>query len=147
MEFQLGPTYELVLAGDFGHDPTRAALREVRRRFLPNKVLAGAKGQGDNPPALLTDLLAGKSTAGDEPTLYVCEGFTCREPVRGVTAIAAALEAETLVILTNVPGLLRDVEDEESLIDEIPQGQAEEDLCLLYTSDAAHDLLCVDLGG
>ncbi len=45
---------------------------------------------------------------------------------RAAAAIAAALEAETLVILTNVPGLLRDVEDEESLIDEIPQGQAEE---------------------
>jgi len=45
---------------------------------------------------------------------------------RAAAAIAAALEAETLVILTNLPGLLRDVEDEESLIDEIPQGLAEE---------------------
>jgi [amino group carrier protein]-L-2-aminoadipate 6-kinase len=45
---------------------------------------------------------------------------------RAAAAIAAALEAETLVILTNVPGLLRDVNDEESLIKEIPQARAEE---------------------
>jgi acetylglutamate/LysW-gamma-L-alpha-aminoadipate kinase len=44
---------------------------------------------------------------------------------RAAAAIAAALDAETLVILTNVPGLLRDVDDEESLIEEISQGQAE----------------------
>lgn len=45
---------------------------------------------------------------------------------RAAGAIAAALNAETLVILTNVPGLLKDVADEESLIDEIPQAQAED---------------------
>jgi acetylglutamate/LysW-gamma-L-alpha-aminoadipate kinase len=45
---------------------------------------------------------------------------------RAAAAIAGALGAETLVILTNVPGLLKDVEDEESLIEEIPGTQAEE---------------------
>jgi acetylglutamate/LysW-gamma-L-alpha-aminoadipate kinase len=45
---------------------------------------------------------------------------------RAAGAIAAALGAETLVILTNVPGLLRDVEDEDSLIDQIPQSQAKD---------------------
>jgi [amino group carrier protein]-L-2-aminoadipate 6-kinase len=45
---------------------------------------------------------------------------------RAAGAIAAALNAETLVILTNVPGLLRDVTDEASLIEQIPQAQAED---------------------
>ena len=43
---------------------------------------------------------------------------------RAAAAIAAALQAETLLILTNVPGLLRDVDDEDSLIPTIPQAQA-----------------------
>jgi len=43
---------------------------------------------------------------------------------RAAAAIAAALKAETLVILTNVPGLLRDVADESTLITHIPQAQA-----------------------
>lgn len=45
---------------------------------------------------------------------------------RAAGAIAAALNADTLVILTNVPGLLRDVEDESSLITHIPQSQAKD---------------------
>jgi len=44
---------------------------------------------------------------------------------RAAAAIAAALGADALVILTNVPGLLKDVEDEGSLIPEIPRAQAE----------------------
>ena len=43
---------------------------------------------------------------------------------RAAAAIAAALRAETLLILTNVPGLLRDVDDEASLITNVPQSQA-----------------------
>ena len=45
---------------------------------------------------------------------------------RAAASLAAALDADTLVILTNVPGLLRDVEDESSLIEHISQFQAED---------------------
>ncbi len=45
---------------------------------------------------------------------------------RAAAAIAAALEAETLLILTNVPGVLREVDDPSSLITQIPQAQAED---------------------
>ena len=41
-------------------------------------------------------------------------------------AIASALSAETLVILSNVPGLLSDFPREDSLIRHVPRGHAEE---------------------
>jgi acetylglutamate/LysW-gamma-L-alpha-aminoadipate kinase len=44
---------------------------------------------------------------------------------RAAAAIASALSAETLVILSNVPGLLREFPDEASLIRHIPRGQAQ----------------------
>ncbi len=40
---------------------------------------------------------------------------------RAAAAIAAALRAETLLLLSNVPGLLRDFPDESSLITHIPR--------------------------
>jgi uncharacterized protein YyaL (SSP411 family) len=90
VDFQLGPTYELVFAGD----AQNAALTDLRKRFLPNKVLAGAvdNESGEQPPELLRDLLVGKAASGAEPMLYVCEGFTCQAPAKGATTIAAALE-------------------------------------------------------
>lgn len=45
---------------------------------------------------------------------------------RVAAAIAAAMSADTLVILSNVPGLLSDFPDESSLIEHIPAGQARE---------------------
>lgn len=45
---------------------------------------------------------------------------------RAAARIAAALEAEQLIILSNVPGLLRDVADEGSLIPHVDPAQADE---------------------
>jgi acetylglutamate/LysW-gamma-L-alpha-aminoadipate kinase len=45
---------------------------------------------------------------------------------RAAAAIGAALKAQTVVILTNVPGLLRDFPDESTLISHIPLAQAAE---------------------
>lgn len=44
---------------------------------------------------------------------------------RAAAAVAAALRAETLVLLSNVPGLLRDFPDESSLIRTIGRGEVE----------------------
>ena len=44
---------------------------------------------------------------------------------RAAAAVAAALQAEALVLLTNVPGLLKDFPDESSLIRRIGRGQLE----------------------
>lgn len=41
---------------------------------------------------------------------------------RAAAMVAAAMQAERLVILSNVPGLLRDRDDETTLIPEIPRG-------------------------
>lgn len=42
---------------------------------------------------------------------------------RAAAAVAGAMEASELQILSNVPGLLRDPEDPESLVEAIPAGQ------------------------
>jgi acetylglutamate/LysW-gamma-L-alpha-aminoadipate kinase len=45
---------------------------------------------------------------------------------RAAAAIGSALGAQTLVILSNVPGLLRDVADRDSLINHVPKDEADE---------------------
>jgi acetylglutamate/LysW-gamma-L-alpha-aminoadipate kinase len=45
---------------------------------------------------------------------------------RAAAAVAASLKAEVLLLLSNVPGLLRDFPDESSLIREIPADRVEE---------------------
>lgn len=76
---------------------------------------------------LLTTLLDAGYTPVIAPNAisYDSEGLNV-DGDRAAAAIGAALQAKTLLILTNVPGLLRDVEDNQSLIKSIPQAQAED---------------------
>lgn len=84
----LGPTHELVLAGDGGK--LKEAAHQVESRYLPRAVFARTDGNGKSP--LLAELFAGKSSPKGEPVLYVCENFACQEPAVGLPAIGAALD-------------------------------------------------------
>lgn len=92
LDLHLGPTYEMVLAGELGGETTQQTLAEIRRRYLPNKVLA-FNGEGAQAPAALKDLLVGKKMLDGQPTLFVCEGFTCQAPASGNEAITDTLDS------------------------------------------------------
>ncbi|NOK58299.1 MAG: [LysW]-aminoadipate kinase [Chloroflexi bacterium AL-W] len=75
---------------------------------------------------LLTILLEG----GYLPVIAPLASSTAGEAVnvdgdRAAAAVAAALKAETLLLLSNVPGLLRAFPDEDSLITHIPRGEVD----------------------
>ena len=92
VDLQLGPTYELVLAGNLSEAATRSVLDQLHTRFLPNTVLACAGLESREIPTSLADLLRGKSMQGNTPTLYLCEGFTCQAPAQGIEEIAHTLD-------------------------------------------------------
>jgi hypothetical protein len=94
LDLELGPTYELVLAGDLTDDATQQVLADLRRRYLPHRVLAFA-GAGGAKPQAAGELLEGKTMLGGAPTLYICEGFTCHAPAQGREEIAHALDELT----------------------------------------------------
>jgi uncharacterized protein YyaL (SSP411 family) len=92
LDFQLGPTLELVLIAEPGTESRGEVLESLRRRFWPNKVLAARPARHESD--VLTPLFAGKATDGPttEPALYVCENFACRAPVIGAKAIKSEIE-------------------------------------------------------
>jgi hypothetical protein len=88
-EMQLGPLPEIAIVGDPREGATAAAVADLRCRYLPNRVLACRKpgDQGSSPH--LAPLFHGKTLAGEEPTVYVCENFACQAPVTGRAAVSA----------------------------------------------------------
>jgi len=75
---------------------------------------------------LLRTLLAAGLTPVVAPVAISPEGEMLNvDGDRAAAAIAAAMGAERLIILSNVPGLLRDPQDESTLIPYIPRSQAE----------------------
>ncbi len=82
MEFMLSQPRELVLVGDKTHPAYQAFLRTIRSRFQPNSVIVAAT------PATLSEsdlvripLLRNRAPIDGKPALYVCEEFSCRQPI------------------------------------------------------------------
>ncbi|MAT15587.1 MAG: thioredoxin domain-containing protein [Planctomyces sp.] len=90
LDFQLGPTYELVLVSP-NRQETDEALSVLRQRFVPNKVLI-THSADDAVPEILKDVMQGKTAAGGEITLYQCDHGSCQRPVSGIEAVKKALE-------------------------------------------------------
>jgi uncharacterized protein len=93
VDFYLGPAVEIVLLGNSDSVSTQNTLRALRHAYLPSKVVAfhnSADAVAKDSP--LAALLAGKTAQAAEPTLFVCEHFTCRAPVAGEKAAITAIE-------------------------------------------------------
>jgi uncharacterized protein YyaL (SSP411 family) len=91
LDLHLGPTLEVAVVGELGHEDTQSLLREVfRQRFLPNVVVA--VGAPDDPSAGHTvPLLEDRTAVDGKATAFVCERFTCRLPVTDPVALAEQL--------------------------------------------------------
>jgi hypothetical protein len=78
---------EIAIVGDRDDDRTKALQREVATRLLPASVTL--TGSADDP----SPLLAGRSARDGVPTAYVCEHYTCRQPVTGAPELREQLDA------------------------------------------------------
>jgi len=79
VDFLRSNSQEVVLIGDDSDSVISEMKRELRSKFEPNRVLAGAAAglskSGDSPLLKDRDQVDGKSTA------YVCENYACKLPV------------------------------------------------------------------
>jgi len=80
LDFHLAPAREVALAGD----DLRPLARVLHGAYRPNVVVAG--GPPDGVP-----LLEGRGAIDGQPAAYVCERFTCRQPVTEPAELEALL--------------------------------------------------------
>ncbi len=81
MEFMMSSPRELVLVGAMDNPATQTFLRVIRSRFLPNAVVAAGPGLARKGGPARIPLLENRPTVDGAPALYVCEGFSCRQPI------------------------------------------------------------------
>ena len=92
LDFHLSTPKEIAVVGPAGSEETRALLREVWARYLPNKIVAQAV-EGDARAATLVPLLRDRNAIGGRPTAYVCEHYTCQQPVTSAEELASQLSS------------------------------------------------------
>jgi uncharacterized protein YyaL (SSP411 family) len=92
LDFHLGPRVEVALVAPAGDGGLPALTTEVFGRFLPNRVVAGARA-GDTAAAAGMPLLEGRGAVDGKATAYVCRSYACELPVTDRAALARQLEA------------------------------------------------------
>ena len=94
IDFAAGPSYEIVIVGDTGADDTRAMLRAIHRRFIPNKVLILLSPEPSHsdikrliPFTKQMSCIEGKATA------YICHNYNCKLPTTDIDTMLRLLDA------------------------------------------------------
>jgi uncharacterized protein YyaL (SSP411 family) len=90
LDFYLGPAEEVAIIGAKSDPETSRALRVIRSRFAPNRVVA-FHDPAAGPPSATIPLLADRPMQDGRVTVYVCQNYSCAAPLVGAEAIEQAL--------------------------------------------------------
>ncbi len=81
LDFALGPTTELVIAGQIGAADSEALLAAARRRYDPLlTVLLCPPGEAGRRMARIAPFCAEMNPKGGKAAAYLCRGFACQAP-------------------------------------------------------------------
>ena len=84
---------QIVIAGDPFRDETRALLRTINERFIPNRVLLLADGGGGQKRlAQWLPFIADMKPIDKQPTAYICEHYACKMPTSDPNQVIKLLE-------------------------------------------------------
>ena len=93
LNFWLGPSYEVVVAGDLKEQPTREMLHALAAKYIPNKVLLFRPGKAERPA--IVDLAAYTEFQKEQnglATAYVCRDFACKAPTNSIDEMLSSLQ-------------------------------------------------------
>lgn len=87
--------FQIIIAGDVDGEDTKELLQCVNSYYIPNKVVIVHDGKDGS---VLTDKLAilkNIERIDNKATAYVCENYTCKQPVNTVEDLAKLLKKQS----------------------------------------------------
>jgi uncharacterized protein len=92
VDFALGPSKEIVIAGDLGGEPTQKMIETIHGAYLPNRTLM-YRGSGKDAVklAVLAPFTEDLPTGDNQPTAYICENYACQSPITDLDELMASL--------------------------------------------------------
>ncbi|HLB72724.1 MAG TPA: hypothetical protein VJJ98_01780, partial [Sedimentisphaerales bacterium] len=92
LDLRIGPTQEIIIAGNSELTQTKEMLKLIRGRFLPNAVLIlHPPGEAGREIEKVVPFLEGQLPIGGKLTAFVCENYVCRKPVNEIEALEEVL--------------------------------------------------------
>ena len=87
VDFLIDTPKEIAIVGDPSSEQTQEILRNIHRRFVPNKVIALLNPNTEEKQEIeeLIPLLANKTSIEGKTTIYVCQNYACQLPTTDVS--------------------------------------------------------------
>ncbi len=93
LDFWLGPSQEIVIAGNLHAPDTKQMLDLVRGKFLPNAViLLHEPDDKGKPIELVVPFIENQTAIDDKATAYVCENYVCKKPINNLSELKTLLD-------------------------------------------------------
>jgi len=93
IDYAVGPSYEVVIAGDSKAADTRQMLRGLQSRYFPNKVVLLHPMEMENPEIVtLAPFARYQKSVEGKATAYVCLNYACKTPTTSVDQMLALLK-------------------------------------------------------
>jgi len=92
VDFAVGPSYEVVIAGDSRASDTREMLEAIHRRFIPNKVVVFLPTERSSQEVKrLAPFTREQSSIDGKATAYVCVNHYCKLPTTDIDTMLSLL--------------------------------------------------------
>jgi uncharacterized protein YyaL (SSP411 family) len=93
IDFMVGPSYEVVVAGNSQSEDTLEMIKVLRRKFIPNKVvLLNPAEEKDAEIQSIAEYVRYQQPVENKATCYVCKNFACNRPVNDVYDMLSQFE-------------------------------------------------------
>ena len=94
VDFLIDAPKEIAIVGNPLSEQTQEILRNIHRRFVPNKVIALLNPNTEEKQEIeeLIPLLAGKTSIDGKTTIYVCQNYACQLPTTDIDDLDKLLD-------------------------------------------------------
>ena len=92
LDFSLGKTHEIVLAGEIDSPDTNEIIRGIAESFLPRTVVLLNSPEAEQDLADLAPFTVGQKRVNGRATAYVCSDFTCLRPSADVGEVLQTIQ-------------------------------------------------------
>jgi len=95
VDFAVGPSYEVVIAGKSTGRDTRAMVNALRAAYVPNKIVILRPTEQESPDIVrLAGFTEHHSSIDGKATAYVCLNYACKVPTTDVEEMLGLLNAK-----------------------------------------------------
>nr|MDO8081017.1 thioredoxin domain-containing protein [Candidatus Freyarchaeota archaeon] len=95
LDFAIGPSYEVVIAGGSQADDAKTMLKALREKFIPNKVVLFLPSEAESPEITrLAEFTKYQKSIDGKATAYVCQNYSCKFPTTDIEKMLESLNTQ-----------------------------------------------------